>query len=51
MHYFSQGKVCIMGVKRIFQNLKPDARCVKTKDQYISQMSDSCPCTEADFEW
>ncbi|CAB1343669.1 unnamed protein product, partial [Coregonus sp. 'balchen'] len=47
----NDGKVCIMGVKRIFQNLKPDARCVKTKDQYISQMSDSCPCTEADFEW
>ncbi|XP_024280687.1 VPS10 domain-containing receptor SorCS1-like [Oncorhynchus tshawytscha] len=46
----NDGKVCIMGVKRIFQNLKPDARCVKTKDQYISQMSDSCPCTEADFE-
>ncbi|CAB1312674.1 unnamed protein product, partial [Coregonus sp. 'balchen'] len=46
----NDGKVCIMGVKRIFQNLKPDTRCVKTRDQYISQMSDSCPCTEADFE-
>ncbi|XP_055781662.1 VPS10 domain-containing receptor SorCS1-like isoform X1 [Salvelinus fontinalis] len=46
----NDGKVCIMGVKRIFQNLKPDTRCVKTKDQYISQMSDSCPCTEDDFE-
>uniref|UniRef100_A0A8C8EGP3 PKD domain-containing protein n=1 Tax=Oncorhynchus tshawytscha TaxID=74940 RepID=A0A8C8EGP3_ONCTS len=46
----NDGKVCIMGVKRIFHNLKPDTRCVKTRDQYISQMSDSCPCTEADFE-
>uniref|UniRef100_A0A8C7KNW7 Sortilin related VPS10 domain containing receptor 1 n=1 Tax=Oncorhynchus kisutch TaxID=8019 RepID=A0A8C7KNW7_ONCKI len=46
----NDGKVCIMGVKRIFHNLKPDTRCVKTRDQYISQMSDSCPCTEADFD-
>ncbi|KAM6956509.1 VPS10 domain-containing receptor SorCS1-like [Aplochiton taeniatus] len=46
----SEDQVCIMGVKRIFQKLKTNARCVKTRDQYISQMSDSCPCTEKDFE-
>ncbi|XP_062319687.1 VPS10 domain-containing receptor SorCS1-like [Osmerus eperlanus] len=46
----NEGEVCIMGEKRIFQSLKANARCVKTRDQYISQMSDSCPCTEADFE-
>ncbi|XP_067374517.1 VPS10 domain-containing receptor SorCS1-like isoform X2 [Channa argus] len=46
----SEGKVCIMGMKRIFQKLKANVRCVKARDQYISQMSDSCPCTEADFE-
>ncbi|XP_034538274.1 VPS10 domain-containing receptor SorCS1-like [Notolabrus celidotus] len=41
---------CIMGMKRIFQKLKANVQCVKARDQYISQMSDSCPCTEADFE-
>ncbi|KAM3606185.1 uncharacterized protein V6R79_012115 [Siganus canaliculatus] len=46
----NEGEVCIMGMKRIFQKLKASARCVKARDQYISQMSDSCPCTEADFE-
>ncbi|XP_056147392.1 VPS10 domain-containing receptor SorCS1-like [Lampris incognitus] len=46
----NEGEACIMGVKRIFQKLKADARCVKTRDQHISQMSDPCPCTEADFE-
>ncbi|XP_029306406.1 LOW QUALITY PROTEIN: VPS10 domain-containing receptor SorCS1-like [Cottoperca gobio] len=46
----NEGEVCIMGMKRIFQKLKANARCVKTRNQYISQMSDSCPCTEADFE-
>lgn len=51
MHYLSQGEVCIMGMKRIFQKLKANVRCVKTRNQYISQMSDSCPCTQADFEW
>lgn len=51
MHYSSQGEVCIMGMKRIFQKLKTNAQCVKARDQYISQTSDSCPCTEADFEW
>lgn len=51
MHYSSQGEVCIMGMKRIFQKLKTNAQCVKARDQYISQTSDSCHCTEADFEW
>uniref|UniRef100_A0A3Q3WH77 PKD domain-containing protein n=1 Tax=Mola mola TaxID=94237 RepID=A0A3Q3WH77_MOLML len=46
----NEGEVCIMGMKRIFQKLKADVRCVKARDQYNSQMSDSCPCTEADFE-
>ncbi|XP_039995809.1 VPS10 domain-containing receptor SorCS1-like isoform X3 [Xiphias gladius] len=46
----SEGEVCIMGMKRMFQKLKANVRCVKARDQYISQMSDSCPCTEADFE-
>ncbi|KAK1906022.1 VPS10 domain containing receptor SorCS1 [Dissostichus eleginoides] len=46
----NEGEVCIMGMKRIFQKLKANVRCVKTRNQYISQMSDSCPCTEADFE-
>uniref|UniRef100_A0A8D3E217 PKD domain-containing protein n=1 Tax=Scophthalmus maximus TaxID=52904 RepID=A0A8D3E217_SCOMX len=46
----SEGEVCIMGMKRIFQKLKANARCVKARDQYIPQMSDSCACTEADFE-
>lgn len=51
IHYSSQGEMCIMGMKRIFQKLKANARCVRARDQYKSQMSDSCPCTEADFEW
>ncbi|XP_026165515.1 VPS10 domain-containing receptor SorCS1-like [Mastacembelus armatus] len=46
----NEGEVCIMGMKRIFQKLRANVRCVKARDQYISQMSDSCPCTEADFE-
>ncbi|XP_054455725.1 VPS10 domain-containing receptor SorCS1-like [Anoplopoma fimbria] len=46
----NEGEVCIMGMKRIFQKPKANARCVKARNQYISQMSDSCPCTEADFE-
>uniref|UniRef100_A0A3Q4HKA0 Sortilin related VPS10 domain containing receptor 1 n=1 Tax=Neolamprologus brichardi TaxID=32507 RepID=A0A3Q4HKA0_NEOBR len=46
----NEGEVCIMGMKRIFQKLKANVRCVKARDQYISQMSDSCLCTEADFE-
>uniref|UniRef100_A0A8C4HZG6 Sortilin related VPS10 domain containing receptor 1 n=1 Tax=Dicentrarchus labrax TaxID=13489 RepID=A0A8C4HZG6_DICLA len=46
----NEGEVCIMGMKRIFQKLKANVRCVKARDQYISQMSDSCPCTEADFD-
>ncbi|XP_049927570.1 VPS10 domain-containing receptor SorCS1-like [Epinephelus moara] len=46
----NEGEVCIMGMKRIFQKLKANVRCVKARNQYISQMSDSCPCTEADFE-
>ncbi|XP_061693675.1 VPS10 domain-containing receptor SorCS1-like isoform X2 [Syngnathoides biaculeatus] len=46
----NEGEVCIMGMKRIFQKLRVNARCVKAGEQYISQMSDSCPCTEADFE-
>ncbi|KAI4812698.1 hypothetical protein KUCAC02_024066 [Chaenocephalus aceratus] len=46
----NEGEVCIMGMKRIFQKLKANVRCVKTRNQYISQMSDSCPCTQADFE-
>ncbi|XP_061645237.1 VPS10 domain-containing receptor SorCS1-like isoform X2 [Phyllopteryx taeniolatus] len=45
-----EGEVCIMGMKRIFQKLRVNARCVKAREQYISQMSDSCPCTAADFE-
>lgn len=48
---WSQGEACIMGMKRSFQKLKVNVRCVKARDQYNSQMSDSCPCTEADFEW
>ncbi|XP_029691212.1 VPS10 domain-containing receptor SorCS1-like isoform X1 [Takifugu rubripes] len=46
----NEGEACIMGMKRIFQKLKANVRCVKARDQYNSQMSDSCPCTEADFE-
>uniref|UniRef100_A0A671VMF3 Sortilin related VPS10 domain containing receptor 1 n=1 Tax=Sparus aurata TaxID=8175 RepID=A0A671VMF3_SPAAU len=46
----NEGEVCIMGMKRIYQKLKANVRCVKAREQYISQMSDSCPCTEADFE-
>ncbi|XP_077351676.1 VPS10 domain-containing receptor SorCS1-like isoform X1 [Festucalex cinctus] len=46
----NEGEVCIMGMKRIFQKLRVNARCVKAREQYIPQMSDSCPCTEADFE-
>ncbi|XP_047459268.1 VPS10 domain-containing receptor SorCS1-like [Mugil cephalus] len=46
----NEGEVCIMGMKRIFQKLKANVQCVKARDQYIPQMSDSCPCTEADFE-
>ncbi|XP_031697332.1 VPS10 domain-containing receptor SorCS1-like [Anarrhichthys ocellatus] len=46
----NEGEVCIMGMKRIFQKPKANVRCVKARNQYISQMSDSCPCTEADFE-
>ncbi|XP_061601825.1 VPS10 domain-containing receptor SorCS1-like isoform X1 [Cololabis saira] len=46
----NEGEMCIMGMKRIFQKLRANVQCVKARDQYISQMSDSCPCTEADFE-
>ncbi|KAM9364972.1 VPS10 domain-containing receptor SorCS1-like [Pholidichthys leucotaenia] len=46
----NEGEVCIMGMKRIFQKLKANVRCVKARHQYISQMSDPCLCTEADFE-
>ncbi|XP_077469559.1 VPS10 domain-containing receptor SorCS1-like isoform X1 [Stigmatopora argus] len=46
----NEGEVCIMGMKRVFQKLRVNARCVKAREQYISQMSESCPCTEADFE-
>uniref|UniRef100_A0A8C5HQ82 VPS10 domain-containing receptor SorCS1-like n=1 Tax=Gouania willdenowi TaxID=441366 RepID=A0A8C5HQ82_GOUWI len=46
----NEGEVCIMGMKRFFQKLKANVRCVKARDQYSSQMSDSCPCAEADFE-
>ncbi|PWA25854.1 hypothetical protein CCH79_00001748 [Gambusia affinis] len=46
----NEGEVCIMGMKRIFQKLRANVRCVKARDQYISQMSDSCACTEADFD-
>ncbi|XP_068183865.1 VPS10 domain-containing receptor SorCS1-like [Antennarius striatus] len=46
----NEGEVCIMGMKRIFQKLKANVRCVKARDQYVSQMSDSCLCTDADFE-
>lgn len=51
IYYSSQGEECIMGMKRVFQKLKANVRCVKARDQYNSQMSESCPCTEADFEW
>ncbi|KAL6101983.1 sorcs1 [Pungitius sinensis] len=46
----NEGEVCIMGMKRIFQKPKANVRCVTARNQYISQMSNSCPCTEADFE-
>uniref|UniRef100_A0AAQ4NPK0 Sortilin related VPS10 domain containing receptor 1 n=1 Tax=Gasterosteus aculeatus aculeatus TaxID=481459 RepID=A0AAQ4NPK0_GASAC len=46
----NEGEVCIMGMKRIFQKPKANVRCVNARNQYISQMSNSCPCTEADFE-
>lgn len=51
IYYSLQGEECIMGMKRVFQNLKASVRCVKARDQYNFQMSESCPCTEADFEW
>ncbi|XP_068614143.1 VPS10 domain-containing receptor SorCS1-like [Brachionichthys hirsutus] len=46
----NEGEVCIMGMKRIFQKPKANVRCVKARDQYVSQMSDSCLCTDGDFE-
>lgn len=46
-----QGEECIMGMKRVFQKLKASVQCVKARDQYNFQKSESCPCTEADFEW
>ncbi|XP_061824139.1 VPS10 domain-containing receptor SorCS1-like isoform X1 [Nerophis lumbriciformis] len=45
-----EGEACIMGMKRIFHKLRVNGRCVKARDQYVPQVSDSCPCTEADFE-
>ncbi|TNM85574.1 hypothetical protein fugu_007845 [Takifugu bimaculatus] len=39
-----------MGVKRIYQKLKPTSRCVMGKTHSVSMMSSSCECTEADFE-
>lgn len=51
IYYSLQGEECIMGMKRVFQKLKASVRCVKARDQYNFQMSESCPCTEADFEW
>ncbi|XP_075997838.1 VPS10 domain-containing receptor SorCS1-like [Genypterus blacodes] len=46
----NEDEACVMGMKRFFQKLKANARCVKARDQYIPQMWQSCPCTEADFE-
>ncbi|TNN77827.1 VPS10 domain-containing receptor SorCS3 [Liparis tanakae] len=40
-----------MGVKRIYQKLKPTSRCVMGKTYFVSMTSGSCDCTEADFEW
>lgn len=40
-----------MGVKRIYQKLKPIARCVMGKDYSVIMASEPCECTESDFEW
>ncbi|XP_056891309.1 VPS10 domain-containing receptor SorCS1 isoform X1 [Takifugu flavidus] len=49
-HLHNQGEPCLMGVKRIYQKLKPTSRCVMGKTHSVSMMSSSCECTEADFE-
>uniref|UniRef100_A0A674NNM8 Sortilin related VPS10 domain containing receptor 1 n=1 Tax=Takifugu rubripes TaxID=31033 RepID=A0A674NNM8_TAKRU len=49
-HLHNQGEPCLMGVKRIYQKLKPTSRCVMGKTHLVSMMSSSCECTEADFE-
>ncbi|KAJ8415998.1 hypothetical protein AAFF_G00380200 [Aldrovandia affinis] len=49
-HLHNQGEPCIMGVKRIYQKLKPTARCVMGKDYSVTMTSEPCDCTEFDFE-
>ncbi|XP_036383786.1 VPS10 domain-containing receptor SorCS1 isoform X1 [Megalops cyprinoides] len=49
-HLHNQGEPCIMGVKRIYQKLKPIARCVMGKDYSVTMTSEPCDCTESDFE-
>ncbi|XP_023654514.1 VPS10 domain-containing receptor SorCS1 [Paramormyrops kingsleyae] len=49
-HLHNQGEPCIMGVKRIYQKLKPIARCVMGKDYSVTMASEPCECTESDFE-
>ncbi|XP_068452512.1 VPS10 domain-containing receptor SorCS1 isoform X2 [Clinocottus analis] len=49
-HLHNQGEPCLMGVKRIYQKLKPTSRCVMGKTYFVSVTSGPCDCTEADFE-
>ncbi|XP_056265030.1 VPS10 domain-containing receptor SorCS1 [Pseudoliparis swirei] len=49
-HLHNQGEPCLMGVKRIYQKLKPTSKCVMGKTYFVSMTSGPCDCTEADFE-
>ncbi|XP_028258691.1 VPS10 domain-containing receptor SorCS1 isoform X2 [Parambassis ranga] len=49
-HLHNQGEPCLMGVKRIYQKLKPTSRCVMGKTYSVTMTSGPCDCTEADFE-
>ncbi|XP_016124851.1 VPS10 domain-containing receptor SorCS1-like [Sinocyclocheilus grahami] len=45
-----QGERCLMGVKRVYQKLRPIARCVMGKIYSVTTISEPCDCTESDFE-
>ncbi|KAJ8402772.1 hypothetical protein AAFF_G00364440 [Aldrovandia affinis] len=49
-HLHNQGEPCLMGVKRIYRKLKPIARCVMGQRYLATMTSESCDCTESDFE-
>ncbi|XP_057187176.1 VPS10 domain-containing receptor SorCS1 isoform X2 [Triplophysa rosa] len=45
-----QREHCLMGVKRVYRNLKAVARCVMGKNYSVTMISEPCDCNESDFE-